>query len=236
MNIPVDIEFKIRPKYPRPAKLSDPGGDFEPEELEAIIRKTDAELTDTDLRCIFQSYLPAGEYHECIPFLPLTLKRIVREDGDADLCSDVLVWIWQNADELKKDELYDELLKLFEDFFAEQTGAFIPGNDAPANCGMVDSLIHELNDIRHFDRLGDEFMRKYWIPVETYAQAAWLLYMLEENRYNDKWICSVFLSGLADDKKTLKKAYDLVVEAALKDAKLLEYWNRHLSMLMLGIG
>ena len=54
MNIPEHIILTIRSKYTRPAKLSDPGSDFSQEERMAIISKSDADLTDTDLICIFQ--------------------------------------------------------------------------------------------------------------------------------------------------------------------------------------
>ena len=47
MKVPDDIILTIRPKHPRPVKLSDPGSDFSPEELEAIIRKRDADLKAT---------------------------------------------------------------------------------------------------------------------------------------------------------------------------------------------
>ena len=55
------ITQKICPKYPRPAKFSDPGGDFSEDELKELIRKRDNELTETDLMCIFQGALPAME-------------------------------------------------------------------------------------------------------------------------------------------------------------------------------
>ena len=82
MNIPEHILLTIRSKYARPAKLSDPCLDFTQEELTDIIRKSDADLTDTDLICIFQSYLPAGEYCESIYFLPVALERVCNDDGD----------------------------------------------------------------------------------------------------------------------------------------------------------
>ena len=47
------IAQRIYPKYPRPAKFSDPGGDFSDDELKELIRKQDCELTEADLMCIF---------------------------------------------------------------------------------------------------------------------------------------------------------------------------------------
>ena len=58
------IAQRIYPKYLRPVKFSDPGGDFSDEELKELIQKPDNELTEADLMCIFQGALPAGEYHE----------------------------------------------------------------------------------------------------------------------------------------------------------------------------
>ena len=66
---------KICSKYPRPEKFSDPGGDFSEEELENLIRKSDNDLTETDLMCIFQGALPAGEYQEVMYFLPIALRH-----------------------------------------------------------------------------------------------------------------------------------------------------------------
>ena len=77
MTVPEDIKEIVGRKYSRPTKLSDPGSDFSQEELEAIIHKADADLTDTDLICIFQNFLPAGEYRESVYFLPLALHHIV---------------------------------------------------------------------------------------------------------------------------------------------------------------
>ena len=121
------IAMIICPKYPRPLRLSDPGGDFAPEELDAILRKPDAELTDTDLICIFQGALPAGDYPESVYFLPLALKRIGNEDGDGTptLCENLIRWIGIQKDRLEADRLHDPLLTFFEDRFAGLVSSFV---------------------------------------------------------------------------------------------------------------
>ena len=60
--------------YPRPARLSDPGHDFTPEECAAILAVPDDRLGWPELGEIFQSYLPAGDYAECAYFIPRALR------------------------------------------------------------------------------------------------------------------------------------------------------------------
>ena len=48
--------------HPRPKVFSNPDKDFTPEELSAILQKSDADLTDTDFLYIFQSPVCAGTY------------------------------------------------------------------------------------------------------------------------------------------------------------------------------
>jgi hypothetical protein len=117
------ITQKICPKYPRPAKFSDPGGDFSDEELKELIRKRDNELTETDLMCIFQGALPAGEYHEVMYFLPIALQHIV-ENKESDTANELLRWISYNQEELQADGYYDDLLKFFE---TGMMGTNLPG-------------------------------------------------------------------------------------------------------------
>ena len=71
-----NIASKVCPRYPRPRKFSDPGGDFSDEELKDLIRKQDNALTEADLMCIFQGALPAGDYQEVMYFLPAALQHI----------------------------------------------------------------------------------------------------------------------------------------------------------------
>ena len=226
MVVPDSISLIIRPKYPRPPRLSDPWGDFTPEELEAIIRKRDADLTDMDLRNIFQSILPAGEYHECVYFLPLALERIVKPAGDSDLACDVLSWIGDSAEELKADGLWDELLTFIEDFFAELTSSFVLRAEGyPENCAMIDNMIEELNcDRNGFGNLGDRLMRKHLGAADTYPRAAWLVYLAECQHYYGIWQ-SEYLRSIAEDRSLLKKAYDTIVSNVVEDDRLLDYWS-----------
>ncbi len=147
MIVPEDIKRIIYPKYSRPTRLSDPGSDFSQEELKAIIHKTDADLTDTDLICIFQSFLPAGEYRESVYFLPLALKHIcdADDDGASTLCDNLLRWIGEQKTNLEQDDLYDRLSAFFESLFAELTSAFTLQDDYPENCNRTTTIFDTLN-------------------------------------------------------------------------------------------
>ena len=230
MVVPYNIISTIRSGYPRPLRLSDPYRDFSPGELDAIIRKRDADLTDMDLRCIFQSILPAGEYPECIYFLPLALERILQPNGYYDLCCDVLSWIGDNADGLKADGLWEELLKLLEGFFAELTASFIlDGNGNPEDGAMVDALIEGLNNPRgDFDGMGDRLLKKYLGAADSYPHAAWLVWSLYYFFYVIDG-ASLYLRDVAVDHALLRKAGDIILNYAMGNDALLDFWDRKLS-------
>ena len=223
MQVPAHIIQMICPKYPRPARLSDPMDDFSPDELAAIICKKDAELTETDLICIFQGALPAGEYRESVYFLPLALKHIVENSGEATLCENLLRWIGIQRADLQRDELYDELLDFFESLFAELTSRFVLKGDYPQDCDMAETIIETLNT-PDFNGTGDRWLEKYPGNAETYEQAAWLIYFLEHHLYGIIG-GSEYLKRAAGDKALLQKAYEIILPRALADENLLLFWN-----------
>ena len=228
MTVSEDLKSIICRKYSRPTRLSDPGSDFSQEELETIIHKTDADLTDTDLICIFQSFLPAGEYRESVYFLPLALKHIcdADDDGASTLCDNLLRWIGEQKTNLEQDDLYDRLTAFFESLFAELTSAFTLQDDYPENCNRTTTIFDTLNSCSL--GIGDLLLRKYVENVENYEQAAWLVFFLHENLYG-LHRNSAFLKNIASDKTLLKKAYDLIVVQAMNDDTLLSFWDKCLT-------
>ncbi len=223
MQVPAHLIQMICPKYPRPARLSDPMGDFSPDELEEIIRKKDAELTETDLICIFQGSLPAGEYRESVYFLPLALKHIAGKE-EVTLCENLLRWTAGHRDALSRDGLYDELLNFFESLFAELTSQFVPEGDYPQNCSLAGTIIETLN-IPDFNGLGDRWLEKYTGNAETYEQAAWLVWFLEEHLWGIDG-SSEFLKRVVSDKELQQKAYDVILSRAVDDESLLSFWDK----------
>ena len=72
-------------KYKKPTRLSDPGGDFSPEELNGILLKQDAELGWRDFDRIFQGKMPAGTYEEVGYYIPLVCSYIEKQRVRAKL-------------------------------------------------------------------------------------------------------------------------------------------------------
>ena len=225
MQVPSRLIQNLCPKYPRSGKLSDPGSDFSPEELDALIRKPDAGLTETDLMCIFQGALPAGEYRESVYFLPLALKHIAEENDEVSLCENLLRWTAGQRDDLQRDGFYDELLNFFESLFAELTSKFVLDGDYPQGCAMAETIIETLN-APEFDGMGDLWLEKHLGNAETYEQAAWLVYFLENHLYSIIGN-SEYLKQAAGDKSLQRKAYEIILPRALNDEKLLLFWNRY---------
>ncbi len=221
------IAMMICPKYPRPLRLSDPGGDFAPEELDAILRKPDAELTDTDLICIFQGALPAGDYPESVYFLPLALKRIGNEDGGGTptLCENLIRWIGIQKDRLEADCLYDPLMTFFEERFAELVSSFVLQDDYPEHSGLAETISEALNEADNDRGRGDMLLKKYLGCADTYEQAAWLIWFVKNHLYGILRD-SEYLRDAAADQLLLRKAYDLILPRAMEDEKLLRFWDR----------
>ena len=210
--------------------MSDPCSDFSQEELKAIISKCDADLTDTDLTCIFQSLLPAGDYHESIYFLPIALERVCKDDGDgaSTLCDNLLRWIGQQKERLESDGIFDELLSFFDDAFAEMTSSFTLAGEYPQNCSRVCAIFEALNAISTITALGDMLLQKHLGNAETYDQAAWLVFFLEQHLYG-LYRQSAYLQGVSNDKPLQQKAYDTIISHALNDESLLRFWNKRLN-------
>ena len=111
--------------YGKPQRLSDPGKDFAPEELEKLLQKGLDELNAGDLMCIFQSYLPAGEYSECAYYLPRAVEYVVEDLPDAcSLLDNLLCWMHENAERLALDHLFEPLQEKFIDIFRTDLQSF----------------------------------------------------------------------------------------------------------------
>ena len=220
------ITQKICPKYPRPAKFSDPGGDFSEDELKELIRKPDNELTETDLMCIFQGMLPAGEYHEVMYFLPIALQHIA-ENQENDTLDNLLRWASYNQEDLQADGIYDDLLNFFETLFAELTSKSVLSENYVKNINLCETLAEILN--KNHNGMGDVLIKKYLGKVENSAQAGWLLHFLQYY-YIGILKDSEYLSSVAQDKDLRQKIYDFIVAEALTgDENTMLFWEHKLN-------
>lgn len=220
------IAQRICPKYPRPAKFSDPGGDFSDEELKELIRKPDNELTETDLMCIFQGALPAGEYHEVMYFLPITLRHIA-ENKESDTANELLRWMSYNQNALQADNCYDDLLNFFETLFAELTSECVLSENYVKNSDLCETLAKILN--KNHNSMGDMLIKKYLGRVENSVQAGWLLCFLEYY-YIGILKESEYLSSVAQNKDLRQKIYDFIIAEALNaDENTMQFWEHKLN-------
>ncbi|MBQ4107221.1 MAG: hypothetical protein IJC73_06550 [Lentisphaeria bacterium] len=215
---------KIRPTYPRPSTCNDPGGDFPAEELAGLLRKPDCDLTETDLVCLFQGGLPAGEYHEVMYFLPVALKHIA-ESRESDTADHLLRWMAHNRESLLADGYYDDLLDFFEKLFAELTSGCILQGDYVKNSSLGDALVGVLNE--EYDGMGDRLMEKYLGRVETRPQAGWLLCLLADH-YAGLHRKSAWLASVARNHELRQKMYDVIAAEAVEDEDSLLFWSNQL--------
>lgn len=101
-------------KKGEPFFLSDPSCDFvsssDQEWLKATMAKQGKGLTSYDFLCIFQTYLPAGTYEECLYYLPLAFDFMLKEKLESSLLENVLFYVNSNVDKLKETELWNTLI------------------------------------------------------------------------------------------------------------------------------
>lgn len=203
----------------RPDKLSDPFFDFNKDELEAIIKKNDDALTGTDFQYIFQTNLPAGEYQECLYFVPVFLNflstKVKNHDGSSivDALDDFLWWYEHYNTTLEKngyisiiqESLNDIFRSMIEEFYLihKKDGRIFPGN----NC-IMESFVKKIinNNLFFFLKitLDDIYSKKL-----SYSEAAWLvdICIYSHETYNADWRVSSFSLF---DRKQKKDAIEMI--------------------------
>lgn len=216
--------------YPRPKEFSNPDKDFTPEELSAILQKTDADLTDTDFLYIFQSPVCAGTYRECAYFVPVILKRLQARSPDDDIVSMTdyfLNWVDCFAEQLKHDRRFDEIVLAVMDEARALSNNFEGGSEAGSIfCGIFSGL----NDGRSFDHSGDRLLKEMLDKPLCYDNAAWFFYLLEWF-YANLYRSSELLRQLSTDEPFKERARDVILREIISrnDSGLLSYWEKVLA-------
>ena len=136
-------------KYQKPTRLSDPGSDFSPEELNRILLKEDAELGWRDYDCIFHGKMPAGTYEEVRYYIPLACAYIENQRDACNFFEHFSIWIEDNYARLKEDGLVDPIISAFHGLFRKATASFdleYNGDRAvyPSACASVESVLDAL--------------------------------------------------------------------------------------------
>lgn len=182
---------------PRPARFSDPFSDFEEEELKAILRKDDADLTGTDFQSVFQASLPAGEYRECLYFAPVFLRllrvKVERNEGSGivDALDDFLWWYEHYHAQLENGgclPVIQESLKEILFFALEQFRPAREEDAFPGNHTIVETLVGKLINRDSFLFLKTALDETYSGKM-TFEKSAWLVDICGFSRSvcNDDW-------------------------------------------------
>ena len=216
--------------YPRPKAFSNPDKDFTPEELSAILRKHDADLTDTDFLCIFQSPVCAGTYRECFYFVPVILKRLQARSPDDDIASMTdyfLNWVDCFAEQLKHDRRFDEIVSVVMDEARALSNRFA-GESAEGS--IFCEIFSGLNDGRSFDHAGDKLLKEMLDKPLCYDNAAWFFHLLDWF-YANLYQSSELLRQLSTDEPFKERALDVLLKEIISrsDSELLSYWEKVLT-------
>lgn len=212
--------------YPRPKVFSNPDKDFTPEELSSILQKPDADLTDTDFLCIFQSPVCAGTYRECAYFVPVILKRLQARSPDDDIVSMTdcfLNWVDCFSEQLKQDRRFDEIVSVVSDEARALSERFVcESTEGSIFCEIFSGL----NDGRSFDHAGDKLLKEMLDKPLCYDNAAWFFDLLDWF-YGNLYQSSELLRQLAADEPFKERARDVLLAEIISrnDGELLSYWE-----------
>ena len=220
-------------RFKRPRKLSDPGRDFNREDLEAILATDDRAMGFYEFACLFGEWLPAGTYDECAYFLPHCLAYLDREGrsphGETDLVDHVLGWVKSNRQALKRDGLEEGVIAYFVSRLKRQLSAFRffqnGDGDLHPGFGEVEELIDGLNDLGNSH--GDETLRGA-LATEAYEPHAWACYLAYWYRvvpFN-----SILIDELAMSSIKLSASGEIVAHYVQShpDALLEKFWKEYL--------
>lgn len=216
--------------YPRPKAFSNPDKDFTPEELSAILQKPDADLTDRDFLCIFQSPVCAGTYQECAYFVPVILKRLLARGPEDDIVSMTdyfLNWVDCFADQLKQDRRFDEIVSVITDEARALADRFAGESEAGS---IFCAIFSGLNGGRSFDHAGDKLLKEMLDKPLCYDNAAWFFYLLEWF-YANLYQSSELLRQLSADEPFKERTRDVILKEIISrnDSGLLSYWEKVLA-------
>ena len=220
--------------YGKPQRLSDPGKDFAPEELEKLLQKSLDELNADDLMCIFQSYLPAGEYSECAYYLPRAMEYVVEDLPDAcSVLDNLLYWMHENAERLAQDHLFEPLQEKFIAIFRTDLQSFeldASPHPYPLHGDRVNTMFEVWNKLPRYNSLGDRLLVECLQPPSSYSQAAWIVYFLKDYYSGFSYAQdSRLITSWSQDHSLQQAVCNILLEASLGNDMLCNYWDKCLA-------
>ena len=219
-------------KYKKPAHLSDPMRDFSQEELAGILSKQDTELDWHDFDCLFQGKLPAGTYEEVRYYIPLACSYIENQADACDFFEHFSIWIEDNSERLKEDDLLAPVVSAFRNLFRKATSSFLLEENGdhclyPSGCNSVESLLEALFRLSlavpEFspDALFAELKENL-----SFVHAEWIVYISTEmDLLSPEWIRSVISAS------DYQKALDMLnenIDVIMDEENLYAFWGKRI--------
>ena len=219
-------------KYQKPTRLSDPGSDFSPKELNRILSKEDAELDWADFDRLFSGKMPAGTYEEVRYYIPLACAYIENRRDACDFFEHFSIWIEDNYARLKEDGLIASIVAAFHALFRKATSSFdleYNGDHAvyPTACASVESVLDamfrlspkcpEFRPDALFSELKENmsFVHAQWIVCISTEMA-----MLSPEKIRTVISVSEYQKALA----VIEENIDLI----LNDATAYDFWKKRI--------
>jgi len=222
----------MKMKYEKPTRLSDPGGDFSPEELNGILLKHDAELGVRDFDRIFQGKMPAGTYEEVCYYIPLACAYIENQRDACDFFEHFSIWIEDNYARLKEDGLIAPIVAAFHALFRKETSSFdleYNGDHAvyPTACASVESVLDAMFRLAlacpefRPDALFSELKENM-----SFVHAEWIVYISTEMAMLSPEKIRTVISA-ADYQKALA-VLEENIDLILNDATAYDFWKKRI--------
>ena len=219
-------------KYNKPARLSNPGSDFSPEELNRILSREDAELGWRDYDCLFFGEMPAGTYEEVRYYIPLACAYIENQRDACNFFEHFSIWIEDNYARLKEDGLIDPIVSAFHALFRKTTSTFsleYNGDHAvyPFACASVESVLDAMFRLSPAcsefspDALFSELKENM-----SFAHAEWIVYISTEMTMLSPETIRTVIS--ASDYQKALAVIEENLELILNDATAYGFWQKRI--------
>ena len=219
-------------KYEKPTRLSDPGGDFLPEELKKILSKEDAELSWADFDRLFFGKMPAGTYEEVRYYIPLACAYIENQRDACHFLEHFSIWIEDNYARLKEDGLIAPVVSAFYALFRKATSSFdleSNGDHAvyPAACASVESVLDAMFRLSPAcPEFRPDVLFTEMKEDMSFVHAEWIVYFSTEMTMLSPEKIRTVLS--ASDYQKALAVIEENIDLILDDATAYDFWNKRI--------
>lgn len=238
-----DFKSSLRPRQPRPTKLSDPHQDCSEQTLRILVSTPDSEMDWQHYKTLLGPHLPAGTYDEVVYFLPLAINRLWHHEEEAlDLCSSIIWFASEYADEMERDGLLtaarEEMLALlqhwtrdfrvqhFDEHACKAKGWRLKHRDLVK---MSEVVCQSMEDLDHFQRHADlitTFLHGLAAGIAQPANAGWLV-ELGRARRGDCYAppSTPSVDAVLCNAELLQHAMFIAIKDAASRGQSMTYWD-----------